>query len=113
MTSTRFEQLIRLLSEQDVEFVLVGGLAATVHGSAYVMYDVDVSYGLLLGEMEPFGGYERVDERSERIELFGRSVQVLTLEALIEAKRAAGRRKDLLMIPELEALLELRKPPTD
>jgi len=36
----------------------------------------------------------------------------LKLEALIEAKRAAGRRKDLLMIPELEALLELRKPPT-
>jgi hypothetical protein len=50
---------------------------------------------------------------AEHSELFGRSVQVLKLEALIEAKRAAGRRKDLLMIPELEALLELRKPPTD
>ena len=164
MTATRFEELIRLLVEQDVEFVLVGGLAATVHGSAYLTYDVDVSYGRsttnveklcralvpvhptlrgapsglpfrldpptvaaglnftlatnlgaldLLGEMQPFGSYERVAEHSERIELFGRSVQVLKLEALIEAKRAAGRRKDLLMIPELEALLELRKPPTD
>jgi len=25
--------------------------------------------------MQPFGGYERVAEHSERIELFGRSVQ--------------------------------------
>jgi len=46
----------------------------------------------LLGEMRPFGGYERVAEHSERIELFGHSVPVLKLEALIEAKRAAGRR---------------------
>jgi len=30
---------------------------------------------------------------------------------LIRAKRAAGRKKDLLLIPELEALLELRQPP--
>ena len=45
MTATRFEELVHLLFAQDVEFVLVGGLAAVIHGSAYVTYDVDVSYG--------------------------------------------------------------------
>jgi hypothetical protein len=34
---------------------------------------------------------------------------VLTLEGLIKAKRAVGRAKDLRILPELEALLELRK----
>lgn len=34
--------------------------------------------------------------------------RVLNLEALIRAKRAAGRRKDLGQLPELEALLELK-----
>jgi hypothetical protein len=31
---------------------------------------------------------------------------VLTLDALIASKRAAGRPKDLLVMPELEALRE-------
>jgi hypothetical protein len=34
-------------------------------------------------------------------------VRVLTLEGLIKAKRAAGRTKDLLVLPELEALREM------
>jgi hypothetical protein len=43
---------------------------------------------------------------SEPVELFGLSFDVLTLEALIASKRAAGRPKDLLVLPELEALRE-------
>jgi len=43
--------------------------------------------------------------------LFGFRVRGLSLEALIRAKRTANRTKDLLVIPELEALLELRKRP--
>lgn len=34
---------------------------------------------------------------------------MLDLEGLIRSKRAAGRPKDQLAIPELEALAELRK----
>jgi hypothetical protein len=65
----------------------------------------------VLGEVQPFGGYAEVKSQSDEAELFGRLVRVLSLEALIRAKRSAGRRKDLLFIPELEALLELRKRP--
>lgn len=38
----RVEELFRLLDTHGVRFVVVGGLAATVHGSARVTYDVDV-----------------------------------------------------------------------
>jgi predicted nucleotidyltransferase len=36
--------LIRLLAERDVAFVVVGGIAATMHGSAHMTYDLDVVY---------------------------------------------------------------------
>jgi hypothetical protein len=39
--------------------------------------------------------------------LFGIECRVLSLDALIIAKRAAGRPKDLLVLPELEALREV------
>jgi predicted nucleotidyltransferase len=162
VSATQFEALVPLLAEAEVEFVLIGGLAAVVHGSAYVTYDLDVCYGRsadnverlcralaavhptlrgapkdlpfrldtatvsaglnftletdlgaldLLGEVQPLGGYTELASQSDETELFGRRIKVLTLEALIRTKRAAGRRKDLLVIPELEALLELRKRP--
>lgn len=41
---TDFEGLIRQLSEAEVRFVLVGGFAATVLGSARVTVDLDVVY---------------------------------------------------------------------
>jgi len=41
---TDFKTLIRVLSEGGAEFVIVGGLAATAHGSARLTQDVDVVY---------------------------------------------------------------------
>jgi hypothetical protein len=41
--------------------------------------------------------------------LFDVPCQVLSLAALITTKRAAGRTKDLLALPELEALREIAK----
>ena len=61
----------------------------------------------LLGEVSGVGDYEQVRKNSEVKELFGISVNVLTVEGLIKAKRAAGRPKDLLILPELEALKEV------
>jgi hypothetical protein len=43
------------------------------------------------------------------MEIFGMRCRVLTLEGLIKSKRAVGRAKDLRLLPELEALLEIRK----
>jgi len=41
--------------------------------------------------------------------IFGMEFQILSLEGLIRAKKAAGRRRDLEVLPELEGLLDLRK----
>jgi hypothetical protein len=41
--------------------------------------------------------------------MFGYTYRVLSLEKLIEAKRAAGRPKDLIVLPELETILDHRK----
>ena len=41
---TDFAALLRRLLDADVEFILVGGLAANVHGSARATFDIDVVY---------------------------------------------------------------------
>ena len=41
---TDFEKIVRLFSEAGIECVIVGGLAATIHGSARLTQDVDFVY---------------------------------------------------------------------
>jgi hypothetical protein len=41
---TDFNALLRLLTENQVEFIIVGGAAATAHGSARLTLDLDVVY---------------------------------------------------------------------
>lgn len=49
---TDFTGLIRLLSENEVEFIIVGGAAATAHGSARLTLDLDVVYNRSSGNVE-------------------------------------------------------------
>jgi predicted nucleotidyltransferase len=41
---TPFERLVRLLAERGVEFIVIGGRAETLHGSARVTFDTDLCY---------------------------------------------------------------------
>ena len=41
---TDFNALLRLLTENEVEFIIVGGAAATAHGSARLTIDLDIVY---------------------------------------------------------------------
>lgn len=151
------EKLLTCLAGSGVAFVIIGGVAATVHGSAYVTYDLDICYARnrsnldrlaealapyhprlrdvpeavpffwdartlqrgmnftlktdlgdidLLGEVTGIGAFEQVRAASIPVELFDIECAVLSLEGLIVAKRAAGRPKDHLVLPELEALRE-------
>ncbi len=146
--------------DANVEFVLIGGAAMQVQGSAHLTEDLDFCYsrsarnmdrlalalaphhprlrgapenlpfrfdaatikrGLnftlmtdlgwidFLGEVAGLGGYENVKKNSEVMPIFEMDCQVLSLEGLIRAKKAAGRSRDLEVIPELEGLLDLRK----
>lgn len=42
---TDFQRLLAALSLGGVEFVIIGGFAATAHGSAHVTVDLDIVYG--------------------------------------------------------------------
>jgi predicted nucleotidyltransferase len=41
---TDFARLLRVLAGSGTEFVLIGGIAAAVHGAARATYDVDIVY---------------------------------------------------------------------
>jgi hypothetical protein len=55
------------------------------------------------------GDFGRVLDQSVEFEGFDVRFRVLDLPALIRAKRAAGRPKDIAQLPELEALAALRR----
>jgi hypothetical protein len=60
----------------------------------------------LLAEVAGLGGFEQVREGSVQVQAFDREVWTLDLPNLIKSKRAAGREKDLRILPELEGLAE-------
>ena len=60
----------------------------------------------LLGEVAGIGDYLAVEKMSVPMQIFDCDLKVLSIEGLILAKRAAGRPKDLLVLPELEAMQE-------
>lgn len=62
----------------------------------------------LLAELTGVGSFEAVQAQSETFDVSGVVVRVLSLDGLIAAKRAAGRPKDLFLLPELEAIRALR-----
>lgn len=154
----QFQRTIVALQDAAVAFVVIGGAAMTVHGSAHITYDLDIAYsrsredierlvralapyrprlrgapsslpfhwdagtvarGLnfrlatdlgdidLWGEVAGIGTHPDVLAASIALEIFRRPCHVLSLEGLIRAKRAAGRPRDLLALPELEALSEI------
>lgn len=151
------EEPLRLLAKYRVDCVIVGGIAAAIHGSSLLTNDVDVCYardsgnlkrladalksvnarlrnvpaGLpfildaetlnrslnftfttdigdldLLGEIRGVGLYKDVLDGSVTVDLFGYYFSVIDIGKLIVAKRAAGRSKDLIALPELEAIQE-------
>ncbi len=151
------EAPLKLLGEHAIECVIIGGVAATLHGSTILTNDLDVCYardpanlerlanalrsvhanlrnapenlpfipdaetlqkGLnftfatdvgsldLLGEVRGLGYFADVVDGSVIFELFDYRFPVLDLAKLILAKRSAGRAKDLIAIPELEAILQ-------
>ena len=153
--------MIRALGEQRVEYVIIGGVALAMHGSAYLTNDLDIAYersaenvARLVAALKPLHPRLRVGAAGEELEfvfdartiqngmnftlatdagnidLLGRvagfdsygelkgasgslafddgTVAVLTIDGLLRSKKASGRTKDQLVLPELEALREAR-----
>lgn len=62
----------------------------------------------LLGEVKGIGGFAECLGNSEPILIGGSEIRVLTLDALILAKRAMGRPRDLHAVLELEVIRDRR-----
>ena len=62
----------------------------------------------LLDRIGGVGAYEDAYISSEEVIAFGMRFRVLTLDALIRARRASARPKDLAQLPTLESLAELK-----
>ncbi len=83
--------------------------AATIRSG--LNFTLTTQYGDLdlLGEVAGGGTYEQLLPYTEQATAFGLTCRVVTLERLIQLKRAAGRAKDLQAIAELQSLLDERR----
>lgn len=63
----------------------------------------------LLGEMSVIGGYEQIIGQAEPATVAEVPVKLLSLGQLIITKEAAGRPKDIAVLPELRDLLERKQ----
>lgn len=149
------KMLLERLIQQNVEFVVIGGVCGVLHGVALVTFDLDIccrfsrdnlrrieaavkdlhphhrltankvpleltdelcdslkniylktDLGILdcLGEVAGLGNYDQVRARSIMYKMSYGEFPILSLEALIAAKEAAGREKDLYAVRLLRAL---------
>lgn len=154
--------ICRVLIEHDVQFVIIGGIAARLHATGHATVDVDICpstddanlarlasalldlgarlrvsgehggvpfepHADMLRQVElmtlitehgpldlcftPDGfpeGYTSLSEHASVIEIAAVDVPVASLEDVVASKRAAGRPKDIVALPLLEA--RLRRP---
>lgn len=157
---TLYAGQITALVRAEVRFVVIGGVAAGLHGSTHATFDLDICYdpslenrvrlatvlagwhaylrgvepGLpftmdarqlvispvmtlvtdagdldVMDRVQGVGDFDAVLARSVEATLGDMAFRILDLPALIAAKRGSARPRDLAQLPELEALLELRR----
>jgi len=155
------KKAITTLASHDVQFVIIGGVAFSIHSAAYVTYDIDICYSRkrenlekiaealrpfnprlrgfpkelpfiwdastilngtnftldtslgdfdMLREVSGIGTFDAVSLVSEKWNIYGYDVQILSVGGLIAAKESAGREKDQ---PGLKILYALRDSDLD
>ena len=73
---------------------------------------LDTAMGQLncLSFIDGLGDFEQVKQASEVLEVEGMKVRVLSLDALIKAKKSMNRPRDRQIISQLEAIRKLQNP---
>ncbi|MBN2513388.1 MAG: hypothetical protein JXB18_10650 [Sedimentisphaerales bacterium] len=155
-----FLDLLHRLTQNNVEFVVIGGFAAAMYGATMVTEDIDICCSFspenlfrlqdalkdlhpvhrmtpnkiplaltpqnaaefknlylatdlgpldCLSTVEGIGSYEQVSKASQRFETGDLILSVLSLNALIEAKKALNRPRDQEAVIQLKAIQQLNK----
>jgi hypothetical protein len=86
---------------------------ASLNNATHFTFETSIGSIDLLGEVKGVGDYSDAVERSVEFPIYGGLVKALSLDALIDAKTAADRPKDRLVLPELRALREALDPNID
>ena len=81
----------------------------TLRGTPILPLATDLGNVDLLNQVEGLGNYDAVSQECTALQIAEYSVPVLSYAGLVLAKRAAGRMKDLMALPELEALAEIER----
>jgi predicted nucleotidyltransferase len=153
----KLTDILLLLAQHDVDFVVVGGYAVAAYGSSLVTQDVDIccdfspenlmriqqalegnnpvhrmttkrlplvltteqcrglknlyldtDAGQLdcLGSILGVGDFDAVKRHSIVVEIDGVECRLISLDTLIEAKKAMGRPRDMEAVRQLEAIKE-------
>jgi hypothetical protein len=151
------ETLLLRLQTNEVEFVVIGGVCAVLHGVSMLTFELEICCRLgyenlkriqaavvdlhphhrlttnklpleiseevasrlknlylqtdlgkldCLGEVAGIGDYESVFKRSEIKKMSYGALRVLDIDALIDAKAAVGRGRDLEAVKQLRAIKE-------
>lgn len=102
---TPFNPKLRIESKGTTVSVYLDGY--TLRGTPILPLATDVGNVDLLNRVEGVGDYDAVLQECTPLQIAEYSVPVLSYAGLALAKRAAGRMKDLMALPELEALAEM------
>jgi hypothetical protein len=81
----------------------------TLQQTAILTLQTDATELDLMSTVPGVGNYMQVRDAATSVEAYGFQLLVLDLPGLIASKRAARRPKDLLLLPEIEAILRLRE----
>lgn len=152
----QIQALFEFLIKSPLEFVLIGGFAAVLHGCNQTTRDIDVCLMLspehirqlretleplhprhrmtadklsfmqyprdvtglrnlyletdlgvldIVSHVERVGDFHAVLKNAETISLFGGTCRVISIQDLLQCKRALGRHRDLVVVEELQAIL--------
>jgi len=134
MAASNFRQILRVLVDHGVEFVVVGGVSAVLQGAPVNTFDLDVVHSTeatniaklrrALGEISCLdaesplrargsvgdrAGYRELVGEADRMDIGdGLSLAVLNLVSLIRVKEATAGEKDNAMRPILKRTLAER-----
>jgi predicted nucleotidyltransferase len=124
MAGVDFIALLRTLTQDEVEFIVVGDMSAVLQGAPFIAWDCDVicrgsgenverARSLVRLKVLTCIGqqltYEDLIADTDELEIAEFRVRVLQLAKLIELKEELARDTDLAMLPVLRATLEEKR----
>jgi predicted nucleotidyltransferase len=114
VTTQDVDLLVRRTRRNQEKIVLLRGLLGGL-GRVEVTSQIDALVGgevqvdLIYDAIPPNLAFETVRSRASRMDVGGAPLLVAALEDIIRSKRAAGRAKDLAVLPLLEDTLRVRR----